>query len=371
MRQRRDVVREEPADGDPQVLLVGPQALGPLGLSFRRASRRSPRAHRSTPRAASTSARSSLAARRSAANSRTAASMWNLGPASVGVDRDEAVPGERIEQIERPVLGEIGDVHGRLDRPPVDEDRQVASICCSASSSSPKLHSTVARSVRCRSGRSTGPVPKASRLRSSRASKAAGSSSRVRAAASSMASGDRRDAGRSPRWRRRCPRSGRSRGGPPGPIDEQLHGRQRGQLVGRRRVENAGTAARRPGTRARPAGEARCGSSPGSRRPGSEPGAGRARARHPRSCSRLSSTSRVGSSAKCSIRTSSAGARPRWSRPPPRRCGAAPARARSIGERHEDRPLRVAVVQSLAHRDRQPGLADAAGAGEGDQPDLG
>ena len=65
----------------------------------------------------------------------------------------------------------------------------VASICCSASSSSPRLHSTVARSVRCRSGRSTGPAPSASRRVPSRASSAFGSSNRVRAAASSMASG--------------------------------------------------------------------------------------------------------------------------------------------------------------------------------------
>ena len=37
---------------------------------------------------------------------------------------DEAVPGEGIEQIQRPVFGEIGDVHGCLDRPGLDEDRQ-------------------------------------------------------------------------------------------------------------------------------------------------------------------------------------------------------------------------------------------------------
>jgi hypothetical protein len=39
-------------------------------------------------------------------------------------------------------------------------------------------------------------------------------------------------------------------------------------------------------------------------------------------------------------------------------------------ERYEHRPPRVAIVQLLAHRDRQPRLADAAGSGEGDQPDL-
>ena len=59
----------------------------------------------------------------------------------------------------------------------------------SASVSRPTLHSTVARRVRCRSGRSTAPVPSASSEAASRSSSAGGSSSRVRAAASSMASG--------------------------------------------------------------------------------------------------------------------------------------------------------------------------------------
>ena len=59
----------------------------------------------------------------------------------------------------------------------------------SGSSSRPTLHCTVARRVRCRSGRSTAPVPSASREDTSRSSSAGGSSSRVRAAANSMASG--------------------------------------------------------------------------------------------------------------------------------------------------------------------------------------
>ena len=40
-------------------------------------------------------------------------------------------------------------------------------------------------------------------------------------------------------------------------------------------------------------------------------------------------------------------------------------------QRHEDRALLVAIIQLGAHRDRQPGFTDAAGAGEGDQPDSG
>ncbi len=40
-------------------------------------------------------------------------------------------------------------------------------------------------------------------------------------------------------------------------------------------------------------------------------------------------------------------------------------------ERHEHRPVRIAIIELFAHGDRQPRLADAAGAREGDQPDFG
>jgi len=39
-------------------------------------------------------------------------------------------------------------------------------------------------------------------------------------------------------------------------------------------------------------------------------------------------------------------------------------------ERHEHRAVRVAIIQLFTHGDRQPSLADAAGPGEGDQPDF-
>ena len=65
----------------------------------------------------------------------------------------------------------------------------VSSSDRSVLSSRPTLHSTVARSVRWRSGMSTHPVPTASSEVVSRARSVSGSSIRVRAAASSMASG--------------------------------------------------------------------------------------------------------------------------------------------------------------------------------------
>ena len=40
-------------------------------------------------------------------------------------------------------------------------------------------------------------------------------------------------------------------------------------------------------------------------------------------------------------------------------------------KRHEHRPVRIAIIELFAHGDRQPRLADAAGAREGDQPDFG
>jgi hypothetical protein len=66
---------------------------------------------------------------------------------------------------------------------------RVSSSGRSAWSSRPTLHSTVARRVCCRWGRSTAPVPSASSDLASRPSRASGSSSRVRAAASSIANG--------------------------------------------------------------------------------------------------------------------------------------------------------------------------------------
>ena len=88
----------------------------------------------------------------------------------------------------------------------------------SASSSRPTLHSTVARRVRCRSGRSTAPVPSASREAASRSSSAAASSSRVQGGGEF--DGQRQalqPPGRSPLPLPRCPRSGRSRAAPHGP----------------------------------------------------------------------------------------------------------------------------------------------------------
>ena len=124
MRQRRDVVGEEPADGDPQVLLLGPQPLGPLGLSFggpvgvlheRTEVLGVPPLDVGQVGAGGEALGGQLPHRCEHAEPR---------PGVGRVDVHEAVPGERVEQIERPVLGEIGDVHGRLDRPAVDEDRQ-------------------------------------------------------------------------------------------------------------------------------------------------------------------------------------------------------------------------------------------------------
>ena len=124
MRQRRDVVREEPADGDPQVLLLGAQPVGPLALTL------------GGPVGVLHECAEVLGV-----------APFDVGPVRPGgeafggellyrsehaeprsgvghVDGHEAVPGEHVEQVERPVLGEVGDVHGRFDGPSLDEDRQ-------------------------------------------------------------------------------------------------------------------------------------------------------------------------------------------------------------------------------------------------------
>ena len=71
-----------------------------------------------------TSARSSLSARRSAASSRTAASMWNLGPGSTASTVTRLCPASASSRSSVRSSVQTGDVHGGLDRPPVDEDRQ-------------------------------------------------------------------------------------------------------------------------------------------------------------------------------------------------------------------------------------------------------
>ena len=134
-----------------------------------------------------------------------------------------------------------------------------------------------------------------------------------------------------------------------GSIDEQLHGGQRGQLLPsaaapRTRAPSAG----RPGTPARPGAEARCGSSRGSRGRGSGPGAGRARARRPRPVRGCPARARSASPRSARPGRPAAAGRPRWSRPPRRRCEAAPARA-GRSTRAARTPSRAGSDHPVAH----------------------
>ena len=203
-------MREEPADGDTNVLLVCPQALGPLACP----SGANVRHERTEVSAPLLDVGEVLAGGEALpASSRTAPACGTSAGVN-GIDRDEAVPCERVEQIEvRSSVRSATSTAASTVHPSTNTDK-VASMRCSASSSSPKLHSTVARSslpfwevdrsaAQCIEA-SFQPSEQSSRLQHP-----------VRAAASSMARGDRRRAGRSPRWQRRCRRSGRSCGGPP------------------------------------------------------------------------------------------------------------------------------------------------------------
>ena len=124
VRERRDVVGEQPADRHPQVLLLGTESVGPLDLSFRRpAGVRhelgevlgvSP-PHVGTGAAGGEPLGGELAHRHEHAEA---------GFDAVGDDADEAVAGERVEEVQRFVLGALGDTGGRVDRPTVGEDRQ-------------------------------------------------------------------------------------------------------------------------------------------------------------------------------------------------------------------------------------------------------
>ncbi len=124
MGQGRGVMADEPPDGDAQVLLLGSQALGPFGVAF------------SGPlgvvheraEVLRVSLRDSVAVRARGeafggelSNGREHAEPW---PGVGGDDAHEAVPGERIQQVEHLVLGALGNVRCGGDRPSVDEDRQ-------------------------------------------------------------------------------------------------------------------------------------------------------------------------------------------------------------------------------------------------------
>ena len=235
------------------------------------------------------------------------------------------------------------------------------------------LHSTVARNVRWRSGRSAGPVPRASRLPSEPSEQCirAPAVGREPRRARWRAAG-RRGAGRSRPRRARCPRSGRSRGGRPG-LDRRTAARRatrpapRSAGGSRTRAPSGG----RPGTRARRASRSTVRLvarilSPGQRaRSWSSSGA------TPTTCSRLSSTSRVGVSANVLGHDVQRRARALDGRAQRGRdAGEHQLGLGDRSERHERRALRVAIVQVRAHGDRQPRLADAAGTGEGDQPHL-
>ena len=102
-----------------------------------------------------------------------------------------------------------------VEGPAVHEHAIRSNMSRSSSSSNPTLHSTVPRSVRCRSGRSTGPEPSASRLDRSRAGSAIGSSSRSGQRRARWRAADRRDGGRWPPRPGCSARSGRSPVGPP------------------------------------------------------------------------------------------------------------------------------------------------------------
>ena len=207
-------MREEPADGDTNVLLVCAQALGPSACPSAGQSAFATNAPKCSACRFSTSARSSLAARRSCELPYRGQHVEpRLGVN--GIDRDEAVPCERVEQVEvRSSVRSATSTAASSVHPSTNTDK-VASMPLLGVVQQPEapFHGRpqcslpfweVDRSAAQCIEASFQPSEQSSRLQHP-----------VRAAASSMARGDRRRAGRSPRWQRRCRRSGRSCGGPP------------------------------------------------------------------------------------------------------------------------------------------------------------
>ena len=192
MRQRLAVVGQVPAHGGGQVARLGLQPLRPT-----RAARRAAAAGRPARPAPGSSRRGGARLRRRRAGppaARRRTRGWS--PASAPAGRARVLSSwtrlcrasASVSSSARSSSSPATSAAAWMVQPPA-KTAMVSSRDRSASSSRPTLHSTVARRVRCRSGRSAVPVPSASSDLDSRSSSAPGSSSRVRAAASSMASG--------------------------------------------------------------------------------------------------------------------------------------------------------------------------------------
>ena len=262
--------REEPADGDPQVPFLGSQALGPLGLAFRRpvgVLHERTEVLRVPPLDVGQAPR--RAARRSAASSRMAcehaeprsrrrslSTLTRLCPASAS-SRSSVRSSVRPETC----------AAASTVQPSTKTD-SVASICALRVIEQPDAPFD-GRTRACVDAREDRPrrCPGVSRLRPSRASNSSGLRSRTRAAASSMA---KRQPVEAPadlgHGERVVLGQGEVVAHGTGSIDEQLHGGQRHQLLEWRVTrEGRGTVRGSTGVlRTEHAAGARCGSWRGS-----------------------------------------------------------------------------------------------------------
>ena len=294
-----------------------------------------------------------------------------------GVGRDdahEAVPSERIQQVEHLVFGALGDDRRGGDRPSVGEDRQAR---------------PGAAVPRRRGGRrSIRPSPAGCvAVRGDRPDRCPSASSTI------LESGEQRNRFEQPGARRRQLDGERQTVEAPadlrdgehvvlgqgevvadglGPIDEQLHGGQRRELFDRRSLrERRHRQRRRPGTPARHGAAARCGSWPGP-----QPRAARQElVELGRDTDHLLEVvqheQRRACSSKCSIRASTGGRVPSMVAP----TAAATRGSTSSGSAIEASGTNTVrrespIVEVLTDGDRQSRLADATRTGEGDQPHV-
>ena len=373
VREWCDVVREEPADGDPEVLLVRPQALGPLGLSFR-----GPvgvRHQRTEVLGVPPLDVGEILAVGEALGGELPHGGQHVEPRPRvnRVDGDEAVPCQRVEQIERPVLGEVGDVHRGLDRPPVDEDRQRGQHPLLGFVEEPEapLDGRPQRSL------PFGEVDRAGaqRVEASFQPREQRSWLQHPGPSGGQLDGERETVDEPADLRDGDDvvlGQGEAVADRLRPIDEELHGRQRGQLVGRRSVRERGHGERVDrvlafGPQAKDGAARR--EDPNTRAASQEL-IERGRDTHDLFQVVQHEEGRlVREVLDQDVQRRSRALHRRTHRG--RDAGQHQLGRVDRGERHEGRPLREAVVQSLTHGDREPRLADAAWAGEGDQAHLG
>ena len=124
MRHRRDVVSEEPLHGSPNVLFIDPQPVDPVDLAFRGPVHLLDQGPEELGVAPFDLIPAPIGVEQLGGELPHRGQHPEPGAGSSGDHADEAVPSERVQKIERSILGQLGDHRRSRHRPPLDEHGQ-------------------------------------------------------------------------------------------------------------------------------------------------------------------------------------------------------------------------------------------------------